>query len=398
MSSNTSGVQKKILAKIEALNTLGALCEGVSLSNNISEEKVYKGNYKIIPYKYTEAKYFNTTKMELAKFKALRSWLEMHHKNYDVIVFRYPLASFGLWKLTKKISNKIVFEHNTQEIEELEIICEKRKNKVPNIFRPWYILYRFEVGSLPLITEKYLAPSIFKNALMGLAVTKEIVEYEKNRSINYIVKLVTNAIDVNNCQLRKFSNFNGKVLKMFMLIGHDAEWHGVDRLINSLSKYSGDVKIEIDFFGSINQKNVDLVNHYNLNTNIRFIESIPYNDLDKSLDTYHLGVGAFGAKRKGLTEGTSLKVREYLARGFGFIYAYNDTDMTMYKEFSPYCLHFPNDESLIDFNKVVDFSKALYKDEFHHIKIRGLAELFLDTKVKMNLMLSYITQEIKVNV
>lgn len=398
MSSNTSGVQKKILAKIEALNALGALCEGVSLSNNISEEKVYKGNYKIITYNYSDTKYFNTTKRELAKFEALTTWLEKNHENYDAIVFRYPLASIGLWKLVKKIPKKIVFEHNTKELEELDIICKKRKDKVPHIFRLWYILYRFEIGSLPIIIEKYIGPHIFKHALMGLAVTSEIVDYEKKRSSNYEVKLVTNGIDVNKCQLRKLLHFDHKLLKLFMLIGHDAEWHGVDRIINSLSKYSGNVKIEIDIFGSVNQKNVDLVTHYNLNSNVRFIESIPYVELDTSLDNYHLGIGTFAAKRKGLTEATSLKVREYLARGFGFIYAYNDTDMMAHKEFSSYCLHFPNDESLIDFNKVVDFSKELYKDEFHHIKIRGLAELFLDTKVKMNLMLSYITQEIKVNV
>lgn len=393
MSSNASGVQKKILAKISAINSLGVSCDGLSVSNAITNEVIYEKNYKLIPYSHTETKYFNHTKRELAKFKALGKYIEVHNTEYDFIIFRYPLASLGLFSLVKKFPKKIIFEHNTKEIEELELICEQRKKKIPKIFRPWYIIYRFEMGTLPILIEKHLGRFILKYARMGVAVTNEIVDYEKSRSSNYKVKLLTNGIDVSNCQLRQFLDFDKKTLRLFMLIGHDAEWHGVDRLIHSLSKYRGDIKIEIDFYGSINQKNIELANHYMLNSNIKFKKSIPYGELDLSLDYYHMGIGAFGAKRKGLMEGTSLKVREYLARGFGFIFAYNDTDMSAHKEFSPYCFSFPNDESLIDFNDVIIFANKLYKDKSHHLKIRDLAEQFLDTKVKMRQLIDYIKEE-----
>ena len=54
-----------------------------------------------------------------------------------------------------------------------------------------------------------------------------------------------------------------------------------------------------------------------------------------------------------------LKTREYCAKGIPFIYAYNDTDLVGDEEF---CYKFPNNESPIDINKVIDFSKKVSKN------------------------------------
>ena len=111
--------------------------------------------------------------------------------------------------------------------------------------------------------------------------------------------------------------------------------------------------------------------------------SVNSETLNQCLNEYHLGIGTLAAFRKGLKEATPLKTREYMARGFAAIIGYEDTDFENHSEFKKYCLQVKPDESLIDFEVVVEFARNIFREENHHLKIRELAVKYLDTKVKM---------------
>lgn len=390
MTSSSSGVQKKIRSKIKTINELGIDCKGVSFSNSISAPLIVNEYLTLIPYQEKKRRFFNTFLQQKILFKAISDYLDSQIDTYDYVLFRYPLASLSLLNLSKRLNKKIIFEHNTKEIEEIVLQSKLFRASLKFSFKPGYFIYLLERGYLSIWQEKFFGKKIFNYAKFGIAVTNEIAEYEKNRQPNYKVDVVTNGIDVLNCTLRKPISFNGSELKLFMLLGSGSTWHGVDRIVKSLEKYKGDCKITIDIIGSIQENDRSLIMKSTVHKFIRVIPPVLSSELDAVLNQYHLGIGTLAAFRIGLQEAAPLKIREYMARGFATIIGYSDSDFEHRPEFKNYYLKVKADESLINFEEVVSFTKNLYLDTEHHYKIRELAIKYLDTKVKMRELFSAI--------
>jgi hypothetical protein len=316
--------------------------------------------------------------------------LEANISDYDAIVFRYPMASRGLYELVRRFPDKIIFEHNTKEIEELALELKQTRKAIPFSLKPGYFIYLYEAGYLPLIDEKKLAPKIFALARMGIAVTKEIAEYETARCFSYKTKVVSNSVDVASCKLREPGTFNSKELRLFMLLGFPAPWHGVSRLVKSMEAYKGPVDITVDLIGDITPQDKMVIDSSAIKSKLRCINKVPADKLDDELNQYHLGVGSLAMYKAQITEASPLKVREYLARGFPCLIGYNDTDRMQHKELETYIMAVRGDESLINMNEVIQFVSNVYSDPEHHLKVRKLAEKFLDTKVKMQLLLNAV--------
>ena len=60
-----------------------------------------------------------------------------------------------------------------------------------------------------------------------------------------------------------------------------------------------------------------------------------------------------------MQEAAALKVREYVSRGIPFIKAYYDTDIDNIPELSSYYLNFPNDDSIIEIEKIIQFLEII---------------------------------------
>jgi hypothetical protein len=388
--SYSSGVQKKILSKIKGINDLGIFCQGISFSNQITEPLIINKYLTVIPYEKNSRKYFNSFYQQKLLFRAVSEYLSSEMKLFTHVIFRYPLASMSLLYLTKKFNKKIVFEHNTKEVEEVALQAKLFRTSLKFSIKPGYFIYLIERGYLTVWQEKILGKKIFKYAKSGLAVTTEIAEYEKNRQSKYNVNVLTNGIEVEKSKLRTPLDFNGLELKLFMLLGSQNVWHGVDRLVKSIANYKGTCLFNIDLIGSISKEDESLIEYYKMNDRIRIMPSVNSETLDYSLNQYHFGIGTLAAFRKGLTEATPLKTREYMARGFAAIIGYEDTDFENHTEFKKYCLQVKPDESLIDFEMVVEFAKNVFREENHHLKIRELAVKYLDVKVKMQQLLQLL--------
>ncbi len=387
---NSSGVQKKISSKIKSINELGVFCQGISFSNKITSPLIINEYLTVIPYEKNSRKYFNSFYQQKLLYKAISEYLNSEINSFTHILFRYPLASRPLLRLTKQFNKKFIFEHNTKEIEEVALQAKLFRTSLKFSIKPGYFIYLLERGYLTIWQEKYLGRKVFKYAKSGIAVTSEIAEYEKKRQPNYKVNVVTNGIEVLNCGLRKQIIFNGSELKLFMLLGSGNSWHGIDRLIKSLQVYKGSCRITIDLIGSIQNTDTLLIQNSSVRDLIRVVPSVLSSDLDNVLNEYHIGIGTLAAFRKGLKEATPLKTREYMARGFATIIGYEDTDFENHPEFKKYCLQFKGDESLIDFDMVVEFAKHVFREDNHHLKIRELSVKYLDTKVKMKQLVQFL--------
>lgn len=76
--------------------------------------------------------------------------------------------------------------------------------------------------------------------------------------------------------------------------------------------------------------------------------------LDRLYARADLGVSSLGCYRRGLTSCSSLKAREYCAKGLPFLYAYEDGLLAD----KPFAMKLPNDSSPIDMEAVVRFVKS----------------------------------------
>jgi hypothetical protein len=80
-----------------------------------------------------------------------------------------------------------------------------------------------------------------------------------------------------------------------------------------------------------------------------------------------------------MSQGSSLKVREYCSRGIPFILSNEDPD---FPESFEYCLHVEPTEDAIDMEMVVSFAHKVCKDPDHPLKMREYAEENLDWDIK----------------
>lgn len=394
LNKNKSGVAKKVIDKISTINELGYDCDGLSLSNQIGETYKFNEHITVLKFVSKEHKYFRVFWERYYLYKSLIAWLTLNISKYKFIIFRFPTSSYGLLKLVKKFPNKIVFEHNAVENSEIKLRTSQLWEKTLFSFKPGFFIFGIECF-FSYYREEIFGKSILKKALMGIAVTNEIKQYEVSRYSNYYLEVISNSVNVEELSIRKTKVFNNNdELKLFMLLGNDAPWHGVERIVESFNAYKGINNLTIDVIGGKNDNAKILVKDYRLENKVRFINDVNGDDLTNLVDNYHVGVGTFALYLKGLAEASSLKVREYFGRGFPVILAYSDTDLMGNSDFSPYYLEFKNNNDLIDLDKIFVFVKQVYSDTNHPQKIRDLSLKYMDTKQKTNLMLKSIVSHV----
>lgn len=384
-----SGIEKKLSDKFKALKQLGHSVDVVYLAHE--EKTASSEDARFISIKrplVNKRKYFNSFYENLAAYHSLDQWLKKNADSYDAAIFRYPLSSRGLLQVAKNNPGKIVFEHNTKEIEELALDLEVAKKRIPFSVKPGFFLYYFETVTYPMLAEKYIAPRVFKNALGGVGVTNEITTYEKKRQPRYRVKTISNGIDVRSQKEREAAAFDGKELRLFMLVGYQAPWHGEDRIISGLKNYKGPCHIVFDIIG----KKTDQKQISGPNFTVNFLPAVNNADLDELLKNYHISVGTLAAHRKEIAEATPLKVRECVSRGFPILIAYKDNDLSNHEGLQKYILNLPANDSVVDMEKILVFAHRVLAEKDHPHQIRRYALEVIDVNKKMAELVEFIKE------
>ncbi len=393
LSEKLPGVQNKIIEKVEALNSDKSTCIGITFDEKILNVNRKNGiEFHPLNIKKQSKHLTQFIKVRLV-FENLEKVIESKKNDFDLILFRYPLASIYLLNFTKNHLNKVVFEHNTIELSELKLQLINLVRDTKFSFKPGYFVNIIYNGFLPFILEKIFANSILKNCLTGISVTEEIAEYQKKRysKSNFVS---SNSIDITKFSVRnKVENLDNG-LNLFMLIGFGNEWHGVDRLINSVTQYMGSLRINIYLIGNIRNEDLELVNCEKPNVEITVMNKKTKVELNSILEIMHIGIGSLGLFRIGLNEASPLKVREYLASGFPIIIGYKDTDVASDSEIEDYIFHANNDNSLLDFDAIVKWYMCLSINSSFQIDIQNFAKLKLDTTIKMNKLRDFLIQKI----
>ena len=172
-------------------------------------------------------------------------------------------------------------------------------------------------------------------------------------------------------------------------IGNWSFWHGLDRLLLGLAEYNQkepkwEVFLRIAGEGRASASLKQLADRLKLEGRVSFHPALDGIELDALFADCDLGVGTLGMHRKGIRFDSSLKHREYAARGLPFLLAASDPDFPPQLSWVKYV---PQQESPLDLEMMIAFYEKLLDHANLHGEIRAYAEEHLSWEMKFRAFL-----------
>jgi hypothetical protein len=299
--------------------------------------------------------------------------------SYDCIILRYPLADKTGIAFTSRY--QVITEHHSNERSEVasrmamaSSILEKRVRK------------------LILSQEQRYAVPILSNCRGIIAVTDEIRAVEQALAGAAVPAItIANGIDVQSVPHTGFARFDGRKLDILFVGTSFRPWHGLDRIIASLNQYRGSVHITLHVVGNITSQ--DVSEFLPCPADIRFHGTRFGSDLDTLMSNMNLAISTMGLYRKNMEEASSLKTRDYTARGLPFVLAYQDPDLEETSEEVRFYLRFENNDSLLDFSRIMAFAEEVSRrNEATSLYMREYASAHMDWQVKLSSYVDFVKQ------
>ncbi len=248
------------------------------------------------------------------RFNQARAVNKLTNK-YERVILRYPLVDPLLFLLIKN-KDRIILEHHTKELEELET-----------------------TGDIRLQFEKWLGGCWIKSFRALIAVTPEILDYEIKRSnFSGPTRFFPNSIDLDSYQNfeRMPSPEEETPVQVVMVSTYFSKWQGLDILLEQIENNTDLPPFELHLAGKISPDSIDRCKR---EPRIKFHETLTSEQLFELYQSMDLGIGSLAVTKKGMTQATALKVREYLAAGLPLVLNYDDPAIP--KDF-PYVLYQEN--------------------------------------------------------
>ena len=209
---------------------------------------------------------------------------------------------------------------------------------------------------------------------------------------------IPNGIIVDNiCQTKCSMQINNMISAIG--VAGLANWHAYERFIEGLNGYysrNGKRNIVFHIVGG-NENNEyyrlyrKLIVEYSLQDHVVLHGTQRGDSLDQLFDECNVGIEALGNARKGIHVSSSLKTREYTARGLPVV-ASGRVDV--YADDYEYAMYVPEDESPVDIDEFISFYDRVYPDEESykrvHDEIRNFAARTCDMRQLMMPVIDYI--------
>lgn len=363
-----SGIINKIINQSKAMNENGILHKTYIL---FKEEELNDVNLfpKLDYVCFKPLSYYKNRNSKIMKLLTLRkiykeynNICESEKENYDFIYQRMaPLFPSNI-NFIRKNKGKIIFEHNSIEKSEYKSSGQK--------------LY-FIFSSL---FDKYVR----KCAIKYVCVSKEVFEYQESIYKNKEGIVIPNGIDVSTYKLRTPPTYDGSKLNL-IFVGNIRYWHGLERIIQSTNNYKGPVDVKLMILGEANQEDYlkPLVEELKVEDKVQFLGYKTKEELDEYFDIAHIAIGCLGGFKKNMEYGSTLKNREYAARGIPMIISEIDDDLS--QESNYFIMQVSNDENIFKMEDIIKFNESMYEKGIDNVTkyIREYANNNLDYNKKL---------------
>ena len=171
--------------------------------------------------------------------------------------------------------------------------------------------------------------------------------------------------------------------------------HGYERVIRGIAEYykkARKTEVFIHMIGEGEEKKYyeELTRQLGVQKYIFFYGRKNGEELNKIYDNSDIGLSCFGFYKRGIELSSALKVREYLAHGLPVVTGARED---AFDDSSIYCLRFPNDNSIVSIEKIVEFYCRMLSDKEKNTlrnKVRTYAKNKLDMDVVMRPVIDYL--------
>jgi glycosyltransferase involved in cell wall biosynthesis len=166
-------------------------------------------------------------------------------------------------------------------------------------------------------------------------------------------------------------------------------WHGIDRVLKGIAmlKNSG-IKTHLNIIGwGPELENLKkLVKELEIEDSIQFSGYVVGQALDDAFTKADFAAGTLGMHRKNLKNDSSLKNREYCARGIPFFLSAHDAD---FPATFPYVKYISPDDGAVDIKELLDFYNKLKSNHSDYGEVMqeyAVDNLSWESKIKIVLM------------
>lgn len=359
------GIRKKIFGQIEALKSFNYkvdLCyikeeKSIIIESIDKNRKIYKENLK----DFGKGSNVNKIKLSIANY--------INGSDYDIVYIRSGIlnyyAPFFLGKIKRK-SRLIFLEIPTYPYtyETLSKTAGMEFTAKLRMFRR--ILVDFFIRRLIRFYVDYIVLTIPKTSLWGIPVIS-----------------IENSICIEKISLRNQPDHFAQI-NLFTATNIEI-WQGLERVIKGLQEYEkqkNDYDIYVKIAGEGTQKKAlsDLVQKCHLEHKIMFTGPAQREKLNELFNEADIGIGSLGRHRQKTNVCSTLKVKEYCAKGIPFIYSNDEPSLTGDE---PFALKLMADESPVDFRQVIAFFQSFRKNPGIEFKMKKFAEENYDWSIQM---------------
>jgi hypothetical protein len=187
---------------------------------------------------------------------------------------------------------------------------------------------------------------------------------------------ISNGFDVNSVPIN-----NGRYLTLdqkqcvesisFVFIANISPWHGLERMLKSLFEYSSivsglDVYLNIVGEGESISEIKQIVQDLAIGRWVTFHGILDDDGIKAVVEKSDIAVGSLGMFKSGITKASTLKAREYAARGLPFILGYEDPAFMS----ANFVYLVKNDETIFSLSEIIKWWK---NNDFKAKQIRQFA-------------------------
>ena len=267
-------------------------------------------------------------------------------------------SSFLLGKLLKKIKFDLIYTRYrlympfmTKELKKYKVIMEINSDDTLEFTLRSKVTHYYN-----MLTRLYVL-----NTVNGfICVSKEL--QSRFTYLNKPIEVIANGIDTSKYNLSQHVN----KVPTFVFIGTpNQSWHGLDK-IQKIAEHFKEYQFYIIGTNGTNTKNINYLGYLDQEKSTQIIQNSDF------------GIGTLSLYKKGLTEASPLKTRQYLACGIPIIYAYKDTDL---KGNETFALRLTNDEKNINYDEINSFVQKVY----HKKEIKEDARKFAVDTLEYNI-------------
>jgi glycosyltransferase involved in cell wall biosynthesis len=204
-----------------------------------------------------------------------------------------------------------------------------------------------------------------------------------------------NGVDVERVPIRRANPLRDEI--SMIAVGNVAERHGLDRVLRGMARYVNQpgarrTTLHLVGDGPAMPELKALASQLRIEDHIRFHGLKTGSELDAVFDEADVALDSLAIHRLRLPCSSSLKAREYCARGIPFVLAGDDPD---FPARFPFVHRVPSDDSPLEISAVVDFYDDLQRtNSVAAPNMRCYAEEHLTWDAKLEPLVHYLQAEL----